>query len=906
MGTWFRWLAYVLRGSRHDAELREEIEAHRALRAAHLERDGLTPQQADAASRQAIGNVLLAREDARDVWLGSWGTWWQDVRYGLRGLRRSPAFTAAAVVTLALGIGVNSGIFSVVNAVLFRDLPAPEADELVSISQSVQGVPELAAQEAFSTSEYFAYRDRAQTLSGVAAFGNARGAATLGGDVPRKVLGALVSCNYFAVLQQPPALGRAFASHECAPGADLVVILSHDLWRTAFAADPGIVGRTIQLNRQPVTVAGVAAASAFPGSSFLGGGYFAPLGAGRLLASGDARYDDDKALWLNMLGRRRDGAGLEQVRAELAVVAAQIDRQQPGRSTALTIERATSTTAMSPQLRGRATGAAAVLMAAFGFILLIACANVANLLLARGMSRGHELGIRVSLGASRARVVRQLVTESLLLSLAGGLVGSAVAVWSFQALVTLAVPALLPPGFSLLLTVDVRPDLQVLSFAVALTIAAGILFGLAPALHVSRPDVHTSMKQDSAGSGSSRRGGRLRSALVGVQVALCMVLMIAAGLMLRGLYAAYTIDPGFEYRNVAYLSLESAFEGFSPDAVEATRRRLMASLEALPGVEAIASTDQEPLGDDMAPAIFRLPGEGERQSRIGEVITASPDYFSVLELPIVRGRAFTADDVRVEALRPAVSPDGAVARQPRPAIVSATTARNLWPRADPIGRTFLWERPGLNVVDTLRVVGVAADAQLTDLGRIDSYYVYVPGEGGEVLVKGTADVAATISAIRRAVRAVDPDLVITVLPLEATLAWSRGISGTVTSLFGGLGVLALVLASVGIYGVVSFAVAGRYREIGVRLALGATAQSVLGLILRQTMRPVVVGAVIGVAAASAVSRVLSSVLYGVSPADPLGLGGAALLVVGSAAAAAMSAARPATGADPTAALRLDG
>ena len=408
------------------------------------------------------------------------------------------------------------------------------------------------------------------------------------------------------MLQQPPALGRAFAARDCEPGADLVVVLSHDLWRTAFAADPGIVGRTIQLNRQQVTVAGVAAEGTYSGSAFLGGGYFAPISAGRLLASGDSRYDDDTSLWLNLLGRRKDGVGLEQVRAELDVIAAQIDRQQPGRSTQLTIERARPT--LPQQLRGQATGAAAVLMAAFGFILLIACANVANLLLARGTSRSQEIGIRVSLGASRARVVRQLVTESLLISLAGGLLGSVVALWSFQALVALAVPALLPPWFPLALTVDVRPDLQVLSFAVALTVGTGILFGLAPALHVSKPDLHAVMKQDSAGAGRSRRGGRLRGTLVGVQVALCMVLMIAAGLLLRGLYATYTIDPGFEYRSVAFVSLESAFDGYSPEESEAMRRRLMAALEALPGVEAVASADQEPLGDDMAPARDPPPG----------------------------------------------------------------------------------------------------------------------------------------------------------------------------------------------------------------------------------------------------------------------------------------------------------
>jgi hypothetical protein len=372
-----------------------------------------------------------------------------------------------------------------------------------------------------------------------------------------------------------------------------------------------------------------------------------------------------------------------------------------------------------------------------------------------------------------------------------------------------------------------------------------------------------------------------------------MVLTIAAGLVLRGLQAAYTIDPGFAYRNVAYVSLESAFDGYTPDESEARRHQLLAALAALPNVEAVASAEQEPLGDDTAPALIRIPGESEGQSRVGEVVPVSESYFSVLELPILRGRAFTDGEVRNQAA------------SPRPAILSATTARNLWPGGDPIGRTLLWQRPAIDAVDTLQVVGVAADAQVTALGQIDPYYVYVPGEGGALLVKGRSDVATTVAGIRAAVRAVDPALLVTVLPLEATLAWSRGISGTVTTLFGGLGVLALVLAAVGIYGVVAFAVAGRYREIGVRLALGATANGVLGLVLRQTMRPVVVGAVIGIVGASAMSSVLSGVLYGVSPADPLGLGGAALVVLIVALAAGVAAARPATRADPKTMLRYE-
>jgi predicted permease len=883
MGTWFRRLAYVLRQSRHDAELREEIESHRALRAAQLERDGMSAQDAAAGSRRAVGNVVLAREDVRDVWLGSWGSWWQDVRYGLRGFRRNPTFTAVAVLTLALGIGVNAGIFTVVNAVLFRDLTAADAHELVSVYQSVQGIEDFAGQETFSTAEYFAYRDRAQTFSGLAALGTARGEATLDGDTPRLILGALVSCNFFAVLRQPPALGRAFAPADCEPGADLVVVLSHPLWQTAFASDAGIVGRTIRLNRQLATVVGVTAPGGFAGTGFVGGGYLAPLGAGRRLASGDTRYTDT-APWLNLLGRRRSDVALEQVSAELDVIAAQLDRERPGRSTTLAIERGVPVT--SRDTRAGAVGAAAVLMGAFGLILLIACANVANLLLARGASRTQEIGIRASLGASRARVVRQLVTESVLLSSAGGLLGSVAAFWSFQSLVALAIPALLPPWFPLTLQVDLSVDAEVLAFATLLTIATGILFGLAPALHASKADVHALIKQDAAGPGTGRRGSRLRGALVGVQVALCMVLMIAAGLLLRGLQTTYSVDPGFEYRDVALVSLESAFAGDTQQENQVRRRRLLADLEALPGVAVVASADHKPLGDDSSPQTIRLPGEGANQDRTGEFTSVTEDYFAALELPIVRGRAFTVEEV--------------TDRRQGPAIVSAATARNLWPGADPIGQTFVASRAG-----TLQVVGVVADAQITAIGRIDPYQVYVPGGGAAVLVKRRGDIATTVAAIGATLRTIDSTLVVPVLPLEATLGWSRGISGTVTSLFGGLGLLALVLAAVGIYGVVSYAVTGRHREIGIRLALGATAWSVVTLMLRQTMRPVVVGAIVGVAAATAVSRVLASVLFGISPVDLLGLGGASLLVLGVSVAAGLLAAWPATGADPVATLRAE-
>jgi predicted permease len=473
----------------------------------------------------------------------------------------------------------------------------------------------------------------------------------------------------------------------------------------------------------------------------------------------------------------------------------------------------------------------------------------------------------------------------MLLSLAGGMLGSVVAVWSFQGLVPRIAPTLMPT-----LVGDLSPDFRVLLFAVTLTVGTGLLFGLAPALHLSNPDLHGAIKQGAAGGSVSRAGGRLRGALVGLQVALCMTLTIAAGLLSRGLYATYTADPGFAYRDVGYANLEElGSEGYEAAQAEALQRRLLEDVAAIAGVVEVATVQREPLGDDFGGIRIRRPDQAENESYQSEMNVVSARYFSLVEIPILRGRTFTEAEV--------ADAHGGIGS--RPVIVSEATARNFWPGVDPIGQTLQ------QAENTLHVVGVAADVQVLKIGDVPSYYVYFPGQGGLLFFKSRTDLGATISSVRAAVRALDPGLVVEVLPLESTLGYWRGLSRTVAGTGAGLGILALLLATVGIYGVVSYSVRKRYREIGIRIALGAGTGNVLRNILAQTMRPVVVGAVIGAAAAIAVSRVLSSVLFGISPNDPIGLGGGALLALAVAIGAGVIAARPATQADPATVLRSE-
>ena len=826
---------------------------------------------------------------------------WNDIRYALRTFGRSPAFAAAAVMPIALGIGINTGLFSILNSVVLRPLPTPESTELVSVHQEFRGVKERrvhGARSMFSVPEYRLYRDGSKMLSGVMAYSRSW-TVTLGGDTPREIEGEMVSCNYFDVLRLRPVIGTGFTAANCdAPAAAPAVILSHALWTRAFAADPNIVSRSITLNGQTVGVVGVAP-EGFDGIDITKAAFFAPTSFQALLLPDHNLYEDAHASWLTLIGRRVTGADMAQVRAELAVIAGQIDQQQPGRTTALIVAPATSLSL--PVARRDLLTVATVVLAAFGLVLLIACANVANLLLARASSRRQEIAVRLSVGATRGRLIQQLLTESTIIALAGGVAGSLLAWWSFQGLLAWLFSSL--PGTIPEMRIDAHPNLTVLWFALGLTAITALSFGLVPALQASKSDVYSAMKRDGSDAGgrigsrwrfrATTRGGWLRGMLVGIQVAVCMILLISASLLMRALYSAETTDPDFQYRNVAVVSVSLQGQNYADDAnAAAFQQRLLERVAVLPGVESFAQASKIPLSPGRHQTMFRMPGSDQWHEV--NVNTVSPSYFSLIAIPIIRGRTFTAAELD--------DPSRAV-------IITEATARQYWPGDDPIGRTLVMSQ-GENREVTLEIVGVAKDAQVSQVAATDSNYLYLPAtpsaqRGLRLLVRSQLDFAALAAAVRSVTRELDAGLVVHVNRLEENLEFWRAGSRVVAGLSGSLSLLALVLASVGVYGVVSYVVSRRRREVGIRMTLGATARDVQSLFLRQTLRPVVIGAVIGIAAAAAASRILESVLFGISPYDPIAFIGAPFFLLTVAAAASILPTREALKVDPVVTLRYE-
>jgi predicted permease len=803
---------------------------------------------------------------------------WNDARYALRTLGRNPGFAVAAIVPIALGIGINTAVFSVLNSVAWRSLPVPDPDALVSVHQEFRGAPRRmvhGSRNLFSIPEYHAYRGQTRTLSSLMAYSR-RWTLTLGRESPREIDGILVTCNYFDVLGLPPAIGTGFTPANCGTSAAPAVVLSHALWKGAFGGDPHILQQPIVLNGREVTVVGVAPVG-FDGVDMAKEAFFAPTSMAAVFRPEQQNLlENPHVSWLTLIGRRRSEADIAQVRADLAVVASRIDREQSGRTTSLIVEPASALSLPAPRraiLRG-----ASIVLTAFGLVLLIAAANVANMLLARAAGRTREIAIRLSVGASRGRLVQQLLTESAVIALAGAVCGSLLFSWSFQALIPWLLGSI--PGADPL-RIDAMPDRSVLWFALGLTATTALAFGLVPALQASRSDVHAVMKQD--GADSSGRRGWLRGMLIGAQIALCTMLLIPAGLLSRALYAASTLDPGFDHRSVAVLSIDLRGPRYEKGNGALFRDQWLDRVAALPGVERLAEVSRIPLSPGRSYTTFRLDDGPEGHG--ADVNTVSPEFFSVVGIPIVRGRVFTSGEIDV-------------------ALVTESTARRYWPGQDAVGRTITMDGR------RRQIVGIVRDAQVSQAQEAMASYLYLPATRGGprgilVLARTQLEFDRFAAAVRAETARLDASLVVNAQPLSDTLGLLQTLSRISASVAGLLSLLAVGLAAIGVYGVVAYVVSRRRREVGVRMALGADARDVQRLILGQTLRPVMIGMFIGMAIAAAAARLLQSVLFGVSPYDPVAFIGAPLLLLAIAATAAFVPTRRAMQVNPMSVLRSE-
>jgi len=910
--AWLLRLAALFDKERRDRELADEMEAHLLLHIEENTRGGMSPEEARREAKIKLGGIEQTKENYRARrGLPILENFLRDLRFGARTLRKNPGFTAVAVLTLALGIGLNTSIFTILNGAALRLLPVPHADQVLAVSQTYRkldgsihrNVRENAS--FFSYSEYRAYREQNRVFTGLLAYAPFTEVNMGGAHAQQHLLGALTSCNYFDVLQMAPAIGRGFAHAECSAGnAAPVVVLSDGLWRRAFSADPSIIGKPITLNRVSFTVIGVALPG-FQGSEPVPSQFWVPLMMQSSLLREPDRLADDSQSWLGLLGRMKPGISVKQVRADLTVIAGQIDLRDPGRVTTISVDTATMFSV--PEERFVLLSMGGALLFAVGMVLLIACANVASLLLARATGRRKEIAVRLAMGASRGRLMAQLLTESLLVAALAGLLGSLISFWSTAGLVRF-LQSYISAGYWPV-ALNFNPDLHVLAYALGLTLLTGIAFGLVPALQSSRADLTFAMKGETAGSEVKPRSRNfLRGALVAAQVAACMVLLLAAGLLLRGLHRAQTIDPGFRMKNIAALSFDLTGAGYDNSRAQTLQRQLVQRIAALPGVNGVAQASAVPLDDIHRVTDFSVAGREEHVPV--EYNYVSPRFFPLLGIPIVRGRNFTEAENQADA--PLV-------------ILPESTARRLWPNQDPIGKTVLlnasYPDSAGNVIRkdvSYEVVGVAKDAQVSFLGRADNIYPYFPAGPKQqldlrLLISATAG-APTMENLRAIVASVDPELAVEIAPLEENLKPWLTPGRIFSTLSGFLSALGLLLSAIGVYGLVSYVVSWRVREIGIRMALGAANWDVASLVLRQALRPVMIGALIGIAGCAAVAWALATVLpwhvslrflYGISPVDPVAFLGVPGFLLSVAVLASYIPTRRAMKVDPLVALRYE-
>ena len=824
------------------------------------------------------------------------GTIWQDFRYGLRMLARNRGFATVAILSLGLGIGANTTIFTVVNAVLLNPLPVKDSSRLVELdtvdSKTATGAPN-AVKLGMSYPNFRDYRDKSAAFSGLSVFAFTNFTSS-GEGTPKQIGGMIVSANYFDVLGVKPVIGRTFYPDEDQkPGANNVAVLSYSLWVKQFGSDPGIIGKTLTLNSYAYTVVGVAARN-FKGTINLAppDEIWVPVSMYKQATSGEfaTDFDDRRALFASVFGRLKPGVTMTQAEASLKPLASALEKEYPvdnaGRSVALTL--------LSDAATGGANGhdqfalAGMLIMGVVGLVLLIACVNLANLLLAQAAKRDREMSVRAALGASPSRLLRQMLTESVTLSILGGIAGLIIAYWG-RALLWSFRPPFLDQD-----SINLSFDTNVLLFTLGISVLTGLLFGIAPALKVARIDLAETLKVGGRGSSSGFLRNRFRSLLIVGELALALIALVGAGLFVRSMQEAQKLSPGFESKNLFVFNFDLGAQQYAQNRGEQFYRDAVERAQNVPGVVRATVASNAPFGGGFARTVFP---EGEQQvpGHRGMLITVDavlPGFFDTLRIPMFSGRDFNDTD------QPNTVPV---------AVINSAMAKHFWPSENAIGKRFTF----FGDQKLIQVVGVVANTTQFAIGEVPQPEVYLPlaqyyTPQATLQVRTANDPRTVLASVREQVQNLDKNLAVTgVFTIGELLSqglWAPRMAAALLSLFG---LIALVLAAIGIYGVMAYSIAQRTREVGIRMALGAQPGDVLKLVIGQGMLLAGAGVAVGLIAAFGVARLFSSLLFGVSATDPLTFVTVAAVLSVSALAACYFPARRAMRVDPIVALRYE-
>jgi predicted permease len=867
----------LLHKERAEQELAEELQSYLELLIEVKVKEGLTPAEARRAALIEVGGVEQVKERVREVRMGQTvERVWQDVRFGMRMFRKNPGFTAIAIITLALGIGANTAIFSLVNALLLRPLPYAESEQLVLLAEKSREGERLAVPYP----NFVDWRLRAQSFAGMAATGPQAFNLT-GVDKPVRLRGRLVNWNFFQVLGVNPQLGRLFTEADDRYGTSRTVVLSHGFWQEHFGGEATVIGKGLLMNGETYTVIGVLP----PGFEYFEAtDVFTPIGL--LLAPNSNLADRGTSLSLYAVARLKPDVTVEQANSEMATLGTQLAQEYPKVNEGKSAQAERLQDSMSEPVRQSLW----VLLAAVGFILLIACINVANLLLVRAADRQKEIAVRLALGAGRWRIARQWLTESVLIAGLGGACGLVIGRWMLDGLLGLAPPEI--PHLS-----RVGLDKTVLLFTLGIAAVTSLLCGLLPALQASKADLHTALKEGGRLTTGASRGG-MRKALLIAEISLSLVLLVGAGLLVRSMYNLLHVDLGFNADHVLTMRLDLSGGKYTPGTARVFYDECLARVGAVPGVRSAALTMSLPIEGSYWDSPFIASGKPvppRADLPDSAYLSVSANYFETMGIRLLQGRLFTAAD----------TPESAPV-----AVINETLARRMWPGENPIGKHV---KQGFPEGDTpwREVIGVVNDIKLNGLERATSMQTYllfaqVPKTSLGLVVRTHINPLLVAASVEQAIHAIDKDLpVYAIWTMDQLLDNSLAQRRLTLVLLASFAALALVLAVVGIYGVISYAVRQRTHELGIRTALGATPRDVLKLILSQGLELTLVGVAIGVLAAFALTRWMESLLFSVRPTDPLTFGVIAGVLLAVSLLACYIPARRATKVDPLVALRFE-